>query len=850
MKRLALITIIILSLAWLLLPTAVLAQEDYCVYVNGTQVQTSTVTLNFDTSWHLFDLNTLGQHEAIVNGDSESIPSCTQPLLGTHDPAFGVVRSINCGHSGNSHTLSVGGSSIQISSPVTGTKTVIDTAPGGGGAGQFVGVDFYCGTGAGYDNLGHLSQSSSINMDYNTSCDGIGLINARLASQRWFRGITVMCGVGTYPDPPSPPAQVCSLIPNADFETTADWLLAGTAAITNSTLTLASGDSADQNLSGVSSNSSYEAILDVTNVVSSPATVAVVLGVEFEEIEISGPGTYNVSLNTGTLAGPIAVGLQNDGPGDVEIDFVCLSLQSEGGIIEECIAPPNGTFTTNTDWDFFNGAAYNSALNAALIPLNNPETHSNPFYTAAFMTSSDSFSLPTVSGAENLLLSFDAQSLQNQNALLTTLVENQAETIDYEFIYEIYPQKYTFEADISNLAGESSAILFGNDGGYPDIMYPDDISLDNVCIFIAERDPNLPAPVDPGAIAPVSIGATIDCDDVTGFMISFGIDMRYYREVYATSPSVWNPQDWVPWLIAASFVGLQIYLCAFFAGLQSILNIIEYLLNNGLNYAYWFRRNWTLGVPWLASWGLTFLGSFDNFVEAFRATAENWLVWAGLAVVEFAEAYEDSADNLAILTLTTSLGFIWLGGLLFPLFVLLVADLNNVATGLLNTLIDEGWNAFLIELGNVISQVASVFVGIWNSSLVPFLQYVLPVLLAFINPVSGFIYLMGVVFSFLWTVVMYLWVNVFMLINIPFSFYTGLQAGIQSTAFGDLLACDGSTLNFWCNFLSAVDLLNNIMGHSIFYPIVIVGIIIGTIAILWRNFLGVWNLYIDILSKI
>lgn len=764
--------------------------------------------------------------------------------VGVHIPG-NSVKTVLCTTNGYDNHYSIG-TIIEdsISSPLSVTTTISHTSN------NQMTVDCYTTNNA-WSRLGTYSSGQAIPIPQGQTCDRVQFRTARhyTYGNKNTYSLSVDCAVGEYEGAET---STCDLVPNADFSINDDWLLAGTAIISGGVVTLDASDSTAQNLSGLISNSNYDASLVISQVVS-PTILAVVLGNEIETIEVHTEDSYEVSFTTPNLAGPLAFGFENIGDYSLDIDFACLSLSVLGPSGEPqlgCVAPPNGGFDGSDDWNFENGAAYNSALNAALLPLNDPATNSNPFYTPAFIEAQNTFTLPTVITSENLLLSFEAQSLQNQNGLLTTLLQNVAQTIDYELIYEVYPQKYVFEADISDLAGETSAMLFGNDGGYPpDVIYPADISLDNVCIFVADRDPNLPAPVDPDSIAPVTIGQFYSCDDLLGYMGGYGIDMRYHQDNYANTPSVWNPQDWVPWLISASFVGLNIYLCAFFVALQSILNIIEYLLNNGLNYAHWFRRNGALALPWLASYYDNGLFSFDNFITALRETASDWLIWAALAVVEFASVPNIIVGSLALITLGITGGFSWLVFTQLPaLLGWLLGGGNNIIRGLLNTLIEDGWNAFMVALGNIISEVLNVFIGIWNSGLLPFLLNF--ILSTSFGGVLSIVNLVPLFWELVWSVVQYLWVNVFQMINIPFAFYTGLSDGIQSTAFSDLLSCDGSTLNFWCNFLAAIDLLNGIAGQSIFYPIVIIGIIIGTIAILYRNVLALWNFYADWLSRL
>jgi len=640
----------------------------------------------------------------------------------------------------------------------------------------------------------------------------------------------------------------CSTVDDYHFtEDDGTWLLAASASISDSVLTLIPGDTAAQNLDSLADYTDYDAVVSVSEVLTT-VSLLVGLGIDTEVMTITDTGRYTASFTTPVLGGPIGYALSNQSVtgGYVGIDWTCLYRSGE---FDECIAPDNGEFDDSSGWNYYNNAAWNEAIRAAFIPFNDVAAYSNPFYTPAYMTVQQPFTLPTLNPGEYLLISYESQAMGNENGLLTNWLQNSGLDIDYELTFEVFPQEYLFEFDIGNLAGEQAIMLFGNDGGFPPSGdWDQDVSLDNVCIFISDRPPNMPVPVDPNAINPVKLGNWYSCADIAGILANWGIDIRYHRINYQNTPSIWDPSGWVPWLISAFWVMVETYICIFFVAVKTIINLIERIINEILNYASWLRRSIEDGTLWTTDWLALFRTSFSNFVAFLRGTGSDWLFWLALTIIEFALVPGSFIANLFTLALWVAAGFWWLGGLFIPILLWLLVGGENLLKGIFNFLIDYGWNPFLAAIGFVISAALDVLIWIWNNGLIPFLS---SALLLFFNPLLFVIFnLFPLIWDFLWSVAMYVWVNVFQAINIPFAFYTGLNQGVQSSAFSDLMACDGSVSNFWCGLFGGLDLVNGIAGHSIFYPIIIVGIIIGTIVILYQNVVALWNFFAQFISEI
>lgn len=828
-------------IVWLSLsvrPAHAQGPTNACAEFNGVPI-TDTLTIDFSSGdFSKFYLPTDGEWNGVVE-PAEEVVSCHGGNVGSFSGTR--VDAENCNIPGdNPDALAFATTDLWIRSPVTATtNTIVKRVVGSSN----IGVNLYCdGT-----KLGHVN-ASGLSIPEGFTCDGtLHFGNAGIDdfTHRYFGALQINCGTGDYDAYPSPTPQMCDLVPNADFTTTDDWTLFGTAAITNSILTLSHNDTAYQNLSGLSSNTTYNVTVAISNVISSTDIFVQLSNDIHQEIDVQ-PGIINVDLSTNNVAGPVLFALDAGG-GTIDIDYACVSLAGQGAAGNEqfeCIAPPNGEFTSADNWDFYRGASWNQPQQSADLPAQNQ----------ALMTASSSFTVPTLTAGEYLLLGFDAVS-QGGDGYVTSRAHSFAAAITATV--ETYQTPYRYEIDISdipNIGDNTANLAFANPGidGYLGFVTENDVLVDNVCIFVSDRPLNLPEPTSPGVFTPVDLDVFYNCNDVERIVFStIGIDLRYHRLNYETTPSVWDPSDWVPWLISAIWVFLEAVVCIFLVLFATIANLLEYILNNGLNIWAWVQANWQNLIPWAYEWMINAWTSNENWLEALRQTAEDWLTWGATSALNLVAYLPDLINNLATITLWFSAGLAFTWALLPLLFLWLITEGNNVIRELLNVLINDGWNAFLVALGNVIGEVLNVLIGIWNNSIVPYLEYILSFLVStFLTSALDFISLVLLFWDLFWAVTMYIWVNVFQSINIPISFYTGLSDGIQSTAFSDLLSCDGSTLNFWCNFFAALDLMNGIAGHSIFYPIVIVGIIVATIAILYRNVIALWNFYAEWIAKL
>lgn len=642
-----------------------------------------------------------------------------------------------------------------------------------------------------------------------------------LQENRYFSAIR-LCYLG--PDlsiVPQSGERECSTVPDADFLDDDTWTLTGLASITNSISTLPPGDAVSQNVN-LSSNRTYNAVIEAT--VTNPVDLVVSLGFgetsNNETLSISTSGWYTANLSTpANLAGPIAYTLfNNDASDSINIDFTCLYSDDATG---ECIYPTNGSFNTADDWEWYRGAQWETAAHHAKLPYNPGDPAAK-----ALVTASDRYTMPTLAEGDYLLLSFDAQTEISQSAMVATLVRGNTATI--EAYMEVYPGLYDYEIDISDVAGESYTYLaFANSGVSPaggaELEGP--VYLDNVCVFITDRPPNLPSPVDPNQLDPVELGFNYtSCSDVDGLLAYFGVNMAQYRAIYLYDPPGWDPSGWVPWLVAAFWNILATYLCIFMAAFVTLVRLVEYAINNFLNIGTWLVREWRLLVLFIDDLWAWITGTTINMGGWFSSEGGRLLGWylasGGNLLVFLAFLVSFYFGNVLSL-------FDWLSTGLLPRGVSLGKNaLVDVANWLL-----QGWNLFINNLGPLISSIIEAIFDLW-AYLVPYLEAAFWAVTSTIAPVFMFANFIAVAWGLFWMLLKWIWAYGFMLVHVPINFYYAFNSGVSDDSFSYLLSCSGT--DFWCGLLAGVQMVNTVAGHTILYPIVITGIILGTIAIFWK----------------
>jgi hypothetical protein len=636
---------------------------------------------------------------------------------------------------------------------------------------------------------------------------------------------------------------LCTLVDDPGFTGlfTNTWLLDGNAVITDSTLILGPGDIAAQNLI-LEANTTYNAVISATQV-STSTPLNVVLSFDNEVLDIPEPGRYTATFTTPTnLNGPAIYGLENQGDGTITIDFTCVSLDTNESGQVECLAPLNGEFDDESHWNWYRGAEWFSPGAFASLPLAD----------LGMIGSTETYTMPAITGTERLLLGFTARGLA-ENGVISGQVTNGGSTAEFNF--STYLAEYSYETSLDALAQETGVqFSFVNPSDViTGVVSSADVVVDNICVFVANRGPNLPTPTDPDGITPIELGFNnyTSCDDVDGLLAGFGVNIQQYRAEYLAGASIWDPIGWVPWLIAAMWNILATWFCIFMAAFVSFVDMLEYLINNFLNIGNWGTRMVPLLVAWLGRWLLWFYNSLLNFSLTWE-TLTDWLAWVGNGLWAMA--------TTIALTLVAAIQWFWatltniltaVTGFLVSWFTWGAESVFNLGGWLWNELgtlnglriianwLIGGWNGFLVALGVVLSLILDDLIGIWNSSLWPFLadvwSWIAQMPITIVGLLIDFIIAAWdlLIMMFWWA-----WENIISVASTPLTFYRALDEGVNADPY-NLVSCVGE--NFWCTFLAGVQLINQLIAHSIFYPIIIVGIILSTLWVIWDNMLALFS---------
>ena len=103
-----------------------------------------------------------------------------------------------------------------------------------------------------------------------------------------------------------------------------------------------------------------------------------------------------------------------------------------------------------------------------------------------------------------------------------------------------------------------------------------------------------------------------------------------------------------------------------------------------------------------------------------------------------------------------------------------------------------------------------------------------------IGPGWGMLDMIWAFVDLVWWLWDWIWNNVIMMASVPLEFWTAFNEGIAADPFADLVTCSGG--NFWCIFLSGVQLVNQTVSDTILYPAVIILSVLATFMILWDDF--------------
>lgn len=688
----------------------------------------------------------------------------------------------------------------------------------------------------------------------------------------------------------------CSTINDASFDDSSEWNGDGGGAndpiFTNGAVRLDQMDYIYQSVS-VDPLATYQASIVVSNFSEeiseqTPAQVALVLGSDYEILEVTDFGTYTATLTADDVSNTTYTIDYVSEFGSVEIDYTCLYKISTGGGQEQlaCIAPTNGDFDASGGWDFFRGAIWSTPANEAELP----------YAEQGLIKTTSAFSLPTLATGENLLMSFNARG-SDDAGIAARVNGSSAEVL---FSSEIYAQEYTFEVDISDVPnfGDTTAdIAFANPGevGQNGVFSSADIRVDDICIFVATRGPNYPTPTNPNAYPPTDLGFNFSsCADVDAIWAWFGVNMAQHRANYNAGFSFWDPTEW---LVSAIFVVLGDWSCLFMAALAVVINTLEHLINNIMNIAHWIYNSAQSGINWIddlatwlwetvknvvgeyfsqfSAWADVFWQSLTNTVGAYFGYLSDLAgyLWQSLknvaeAVISSLSAFMawlwgsiKSAIGAIIEFLKLAVEWLWesLKNIISWLADTIVAVLNWLSAYLFNfngirTIINwliSGWNSFITSLGDLISLLINGLIAFWNDYIYPFLQSIwdfvstIPLIGWLISLLFGLILSL---FNLLWSIVMWIYENVVQIIGVPYELYTGFDSGLQSNAFSGVFTC--SSDNFLCYLFAGVQVINQTVGPEILYPVVIVGIIMVTLVVVRDYIEGFVVFILDTLREI
>ena len=636
----------------------------------------------------------------------------------------------------------------------------------------------------------------------------------------------------------------CDTVDDADFRQAPTlWTLTGPGpAIVSGRAVLGPEDAVFQNIT--LSPGTYTAVISAT--VTNPVDVDLVLGSNTKTLEVVSSG-WNTTVITTTILGPMYTILNADDADSISIDFTCFySISAPGGA---CLAPANGTFENDSGWIWYRGAVWRQPAKLAYLP----------YASKGLISGSASYEFPELDEGQYLLMGFDALGEGSDSGVISSRARSGFNDIVYN--YQAFPTFYRYEMDLTGLAGQETHLAFANPGadGIEGIVSSANVELDNICVFVSDRPIQLPYPIDPDAINPIELGFNYtSCDDVDGILAGFGVNIQQYRADYLAGASVWDPIGWVPWLVAAFWNILATYLCIFMATFVTLVDILEYIINNFLNIANWIILSLPAFRDWLALW-LQWIGqSLTNLSSSYGNFLSLWADWFGKALVLTSSTIGVTLTAVAnwigqsLVNLSNRLGeFLaswsqwigqslanlsnWIGQTLANLWNWLAAYFTslNGLRALLNWLIDA-WNAFLAWLGQTISAILDDGASLWNDILRPFLAdiwgYILKSPVSLVGLLIDFL---GAVWELLKTMFLWVWHNIISIAHTPLTFYKAFNSGINGSAY-NLVTCIGE--NFWCTFLAGVQLINQLVAHSILYPVFIAGMILSTLVIVWDNF--------------
>lgn len=620
----------------------------------------------------------------------------------------------------------------------------------------------------------------------------------------------------------------CPTVTDFDFtgSPTDTWTLDGSAAIVSSTLTLNPGGSVSQTLSTtLQTYTTYNAVISVTNAITAP--LVMLLDSQAQTITVDAPGFYTATFTTtSAISGPVYL-LKNEGESEhyIDIDWTCV-YQGAGGVLVGCIAPLNGEFATNENWDWYRGAAWNAPDENAFLPFNQGGDANR-----ALVVSTAAYSLPTLGGGQYLLMQFNATAGGGQEVIVASRVLSAWKEFNVSGA-----EVYTYEHDISSMAGQTVTVAFANAGddgsaGAAECEFPaqDSVVLDNICIYVADRPAADPPPTT-GGFCPSDLGFDWGCADVVPLLLGYGINVQGLDDVYTTGVSVWEVQNYIPWLVAALWhnVGHPIS-CFILEFMRLAVGLVEYEVNIFTNYVNWVYTGAYSSPSWLQT-GFFYLVRYMSNI-AIAQTPGGWLAW-------FGNSFRVVFYNLGLNQAYT------------------IRDINGHMREVQNPFCAAS-NAFVIGLESALNQIMTELIGMWNTSILPyFTASAGSTAIPAADPSAPESPWKSVLDMFLWLIqfvgqiVNTLWQLFRWLVNFlttgataPIDAYHSFREGIADEAYVIDVACIND--NWWCVFWGGVALINATTAQSIMYPIVITGIVCLTLVIVFKNLYEMFHIDIS-----
>lgn len=595
----------------------------------------------------------------------------------------------------------------------------------------------------------------------------------------------------------------CYTVDDGEFDGDgSEWTLSE-ATIADGELSLNADGSASQQVA-LEANQQYTVVMSAT--FAGASDLAVTLGdtTDAFTIPVAASLDYQKVFTTGATITDSIIGLSSDG-GQVGVSYICFS-QAER-LYGECLPViQNGSFETADGWIWRNGAVWNDVAGNAYIPVTDGGTWSN-YGLGAIGQYPLQGTIPDLLPGEFLILQFDARSSDTAGvtARLYDRSINNSAVITYTASTGNQYTRYQVPANtMAGREGSGVELVFANtsaiSAGYTSTV---GVFVDNVCLYLSDTAPQIPviSPTYNGYAG----GLPFTCGTVSAWLKTItGIDFPALEAM--TAPSIWDVDQWVPWLASRLWVNAGHPLACILISLfnnSSVLSVI--------NFFDWVVRQLQAIFTWQSGWWGSILLTLFGWLAWFRSGQFTWLEFLG-----------------AVIT--------WLWDGLMNLMAWLSGSIIARIMGIVNTLI-VAWNTLLPAIRTVIGYVADIFIGIWNM-VAPWLGSVFSLaglvlgLFGLIGPMI--LSIAGPIWQIVYTLFMLLSHNFTQTVGIPFNLYQAFDNSVNGEPFVFIPTCsDGGDL--WCNFIFGIQLVNNIAGQSLMYPIVIVLIILLTIYVIRKH---------------